>query len=139
MIKQVDRENLARVDAIIAANGWPGRSLVGEKASGGAWTVIQHADLETQKKYLPLITKAADAGETSWALLATTIDRIQVREGKPQTYGTQFHEVNGELVPQPIEDEAHVDDRRKKVGLGPLAEYAAQMKQLYQQPSKPKE
>jgi hypothetical protein len=139
VIKQVDRENLARVDAIISANGWPGRSLVGEKASGGAWTVIQHADLETQKKYLPLMTKAADAGETSWALLATTIDRIQVREGKPQTYGTQFHEVNGELVPQPIEDEAHVDDRRKKVGLDTLAEYTAQMKQMYQQPSKPKE
>lgn len=136
--RQVDRENLARVEAIIAANGWPGRSLVGQKASAGAWTVIQHADLETQKKYLPLMTKAADAGEASWALLATTIDRIEVREGKPQTYGTQFRQVNGELVPEPIEDEAHVDDRRKKVGLGPLAEYAAQLKQLYQ-PAKPKQ
>ena len=137
VVKQVDRENLARIDAIIAANGWPGSSLVGGKATAGAWTVVQHADLETQKKYLPLMTKAADSGEASWGLLATTIDRIQVREGKPQTYGTQFHQVNGELVPEAIEDEAHVDDRRKKVGLGPLAEYAAQLKQLYQ-PAKPK-
>ena len=137
VMKQVDGENLKRLEPIIAANGWPGRSLVGRKASGGAWAVIQHADLETQKKYLPLMTKAADAGEVSWGLLATTIDRIQVREGKPQTYGTQFHQVNGELVPEAIEDEAHVDDRRKKVGLGPLAEYAAQLKQMYQ-PAKPK-
>jgi hypothetical protein len=138
-IKKVDRENLVRVEAIIAANGWPGASLAGRKAGGGAWTVIQHADLPTQKKYLPLMTKAADAGELSWALVATTIDRIEVREGKPQTYGTQFREVNGEWVSEPIEDEAHVDDRRKKVGLGPLAEYTAQLKQLHPPPPKPKE
>jgi hypothetical protein len=138
VIRKVDRENLERIDAIILEHGWPGASLVGEKASGSAWTVIQHADLATQKKYLPAMVKAADAGELAWALLATAIDRIQVREGKPQTYGTQFHQVNGELVPERIEDETHVDERRKKVGLQPLAEYAAQMREMYARPATPK-
>jgi len=133
---QVDRENLARLEKILAEHGWPGRSLVGIQAAGGAWTVLQHADLAAQKKYMPLMRKAADAGELEWALLATTIDRIAVREGKPQTYGTQFHEVGGELVPEPIEDEAHVDERRKRVGLGPLAEYTAMLKQVYARPPK---
>ena len=138
VIRKVDKENLERIDAIIQKHGWPGTSLVGEKGSGSAWTVIQHADLATQKAYLPVMVKAADAGELSWALLATTIDRIQVREGKPQTYGTQFHQVNGELVPERIEDETHVDERRKKVGLQPLAEYAALMKEMYARPANPK-
>ena len=137
-IRKVHRENLERIDAIIREHGWPGASLVGEKASGSAWTVIQHADLATQKTYLPVMVKAADADELAWALLATTIDRIQVREGKRQTYGTQFHQVNGELVPEQIEDETHVDERRKKVGLQPLAEYAALMKEMYARPATPK-
>jgi Family of unknown function (DUF6624) len=137
VIERVDRENLARVEEIIQTYGWPAKSLVGEKAGGGAWTVVQHADLAVQKKYLTVMSKAADAGELAWALLATTIDRIQVSEGKPQTYGSQFHEVNGEWVPQPIEDDAHVDERRSKVGLQPLAEYAALLKEMHARPSKP--
>jgi hypothetical protein len=138
VIRKVELENLERIDVIIRKHGWPGTSLVGEKGSGSAWVVIQHADLATKKKYLPVMVKAADAGELSWALLATTIDRIQVQEGKPQTYGTQFHQVNGELVPEQIEDESHVDERRKKVGLQTLAEYTAQMKEMYARPANPK-
>ena len=134
---RVDRENLARVEAIVAARGWPGRSLVGDDASGAAWTVIQHADLAVQKKYVAMMAAAADAGELDRALLATTIDRVAVGDGKPQTYGTQFREVGGRLVPFPIVDEARVDERRKKVGLGPLAEYAETMRRVYAAPAKP--
>jgi hypothetical protein len=100
---------------------------------------VQHADLATQKKYIDRMTAAADAGEIEWALVATTVDRIQVREGKPQTYGTQFHTVDGELVPETIGDAEHVDERRAKVGLPPLAQYTALMKQMYAAPAKPKE
>src|SRR5205809_6277297 len=41
-VRKVDAENLARVDVIINQFGWPGKSLVGIKGSGAAWTVIQH-------------------------------------------------------------------------------------------------
>jgi hypothetical protein len=134
---RVDRENLARVEAIVAARGWPGRSLVGDDASGAAWTVIQHADLPVQERYLAMMTKAADAGDLDRGLLATTVDRVAVAQGKPQTYGTQFREVGGRFVPFPIADEAHVDERREKVGLGPLAEYAETMRRVYAAPAKP--
>jgi hypothetical protein len=39
-------------------------------------------------------------------------------------------------APYPIEDEAHVDERRREVGLGPLAEYMVQLNQ--QNPLGPK-
>ncbi len=135
-VERVDRENLAAVEAIIAEHGYPGKSLVGVKASGASWTIIQHADLETQKKYLDVMTRAVESGELEGALLATTVDRIRIREGQPQWYGTQFREVNGEMVPEPIEDEAHVDERRASVGLQPLAEYAILIKQMYQSQAK---
>lgn len=121
--QKIDSANLARVKSILNQFGWPGKSLVGEKASGAAWSIIQHADLATQKLYIDAMTKAAEEGQLSPTLLATTVDRMAVREGKRQIYGTQFKESNGELVPEPIDDEAHVDERRAKVGLPPLAEY----------------
>ena len=80
--------------------------------------------------FLLLFVCAASAAEKKWVpadravacgLLATSVDRVRVSEGKPQVYGTQFHEVDGVWVPQPIEDEANVDARRKNVGLPPLA------------------
>ncbi len=85
--EKVDKEDLVRIEAIIAQYGWPTRSLVGRSAGDAAWIVIQHADLATQKKYLDMMTKAADTGDLYPALLATTVDRIRVREGKAQVYG----------------------------------------------------
>jgi hypothetical protein len=130
---QVDGDNQRRLDAIIHDHRWPSAELVGRKASAASWTIIQHADLAYQKKYVELMTEAANSGNLSWALLATTIDRIRVREGKQQVYGSQFHEVKGELVSFPIEDEAHVDERRAKVGLQPLAEYATMLRGFFKQ------
>ena len=134
-VAAVDRQNIARVDAIIAAHGWPGSALVGRAAVGAAWTVIQHADLETQKKYLGLMTKAVESGDLEPALYGTTIDRIRIREGKPQLYGTQFRDVNGVKVPEPIEDEMNVDARRAKMGMTSLAQYAEDLGQAYGKPA----
>ncbi|HYC58747.1 MAG TPA: DUF6624 domain-containing protein [Thermoanaerobaculia bacterium] len=88
---RVNDENIVEFEGIIARVGWPGKSLVGTKASG---------------------------------------------EGLPQVYRTQFHQVDGEWVPRPIEDEANVDARRKSVGLGPLAEYHALFKQMHARKAK---
>jgi heme-degrading monooxygenase HmoA len=136
-VASADKQNLTEIDSIIAKHGWPGKSLVGSKAQGAAWTVIQHADLATQKKYIDLMKRAADSGDLDRGLLALTIDRIRVGEGKPQVYGTQFHDVNGEQVPYAIEDAANVDARRAKVGLNPLAEYTTQLRQMYAKPKAP--
>lgn len=110
--QKIDAANLARVQAIVNQFEWPGKSLVGEQASAAAWTIVDHASLATTKKYLPAMQKAADDGQLSRALLAATIDRIAVREGRPQTYGTQ--------PGAPIEDAAGVNDRRAGMGLPPL-------------------
>lgn len=120
---KTDAANLGRVKSILNLFGWPGKTLVGERASAAAWTVVHHADLATQKMYIDVMAKAADVGELRPALFAQSIDRIAIREGRKQTYGTQFHEAGGAMIPDPIDDEEHVDERRAKVGLPSLAEH----------------
>ena len=59
----IDYKNLQKVEKILAAYGYPGKSQVGVKHQSTVFLVIQHSDLETQEKYLPLLTKAANMGE----------------------------------------------------------------------------
>jgi hypothetical protein len=131
-MRTIDQRNTARMKEIIAQAGWPTRTLVGQRGAKAAWLLVQHADLDPafQKECLVLLEKAVAAGEAAGEDLAYLTDRVLVAEGKPQRYGTQFHMVDGQLVPRPLEDEAQVDARREAVGLGTMAEYAAQMRQL---------
>ena len=137
-MNRTDREDLAQLETIIAKYGWPGKSLVGAEASISAWLIMQHADRVTQKKYLEMMTKAAQAGELNRSQVAMTIDRVLVSEEKPQVYGSAFKEVNGQFVPEPIQDEAGLDARRKEVGLPPFAEYAARLRETYSTPQQKK-
>ena len=82
---------------------------------------------------------AAKANELDRSLIALTIDRIRVGQGKPQVYGTQFKEVDGKLVLEPLQDPQHVDQRRASVGLPPLAEYEALIREVYGSKPKAKE
>lgn len=57
--------------------------------------------------------------------MAMMQDRILMREGKKQIYGSQVvYNKTGEQIFYPIEDETNVNIRREKVGLQPLEEYA---------------
>jgi hypothetical protein len=57
--------------------------------------------------------------------LAMLEDRILLRRGGKQIYGTQVHwdEFRKKWVLSPIEDEKNVDQKRAQVGLQPLREY----------------
>jgi hypothetical protein len=123
---EIDKRNLVRLEEIIGQHGWPGKSLVGEEAGRAAFLILQHAELKSQQKYFPLLKKAASEGEARASDIAMLEDRILMREGKKQVYGTQVHsspETKGKLELYSIENEAHVDERRAAVGLPPLADY----------------
>ena len=127
-LDKMDRQdslNLERITELIDAYGYPSKKLVG-RASGVAWLIIQHADLATQKKYLPVLEEAAERGDIGKGGLAMTIDRIRIGEGKKQLYGTQYREdpETGRFVFSPLEDPEHVDERRESMGMGPLKKYA---------------
>jgi hypothetical protein len=132
--KVVDERNVARVAAIIDQSGWPTVAAVGEKGSAAAWIILQHAPLAVQEKYLEIMKAAASRKDLSWALLATTIDRVRIGEGKLQLYGTQYDTASGHFGPLPVEDPAGLDSRRREAGLTTMADYDDAMRRTYNQP-----
>lgn len=130
--RRIDADNTAFMKTAIEKHGWPGKSMVGEDGALAAFLLVQHAnpDVAFQKKCLPLLAQAVERHEAMASHWAYLTDRILVEEGAPQRFGTQFHDVNGPLVPEPIEDEVNVDARRGEVGLPPLSEYAKQIREV---------
>jgi ketosteroid isomerase-like protein len=127
-----DEKSTARMKEIVKTHGWPGKSLVGDDGARRAWLLVQHADRDVafQKECLALLEQAVKAGEADGVSLAYIADRVATAEDRKQVYGTQF----GDGEPLPIEDEAHVDERRQAIGLAPLAEYRAEVQALYGTP-----
>lgn len=123
-IKRKDSIDLVKVIAIIDKYGWPGADVAGVQGSQTVFLVIQHADIKTQEHYLPMMREAVKNKKASPASLAMLEDRVALREGKKQIYGSQIHmEPNGEAWVSILEDPDNVDKRRAEVGLQPLGEY----------------
>ena len=131
----IDDRNTTRLRAIVDEHGWPGSDLVGRDGAESAFLVLQHASHPVQKEMFPLVEAGHRAGTVSGQNYALLLDRILVRDGQPQVYGSQarpFDEwIDGEPALEPIEDERNVDVRRAEIGLPPLAEYRELLKRLY--------
>jgi hypothetical protein len=125
-----DAANLVRLKSIVAQLGFPTRKMVGRDGVGNAWLLTQHADtdLAFQKQVLTLLETRA-GGDVRPGDLAMLGDRIRVHEGKPQLYGSNFDLKT--MQPTPIEDSEHVDERRARVHLMPLADYRCVIEQMY--------
>jgi hypothetical protein len=130
----VDRRNLAVLHEVIAAGGIPTLRRVGRDGMSAFWLLVQHADddLALQEQVLQALTSESGVSPGDIAMLT---DRVRVHQGRPQVYGSQFKLSSQELVPDPIEDEAHVDERRKSVRLAPMADYACVMRVRYKPPA----
>jgi hypothetical protein len=124
-INHYDSMNLAKVRNILDNYGWPGVDTIGPEGSTAIFLVIQHAQLETQEKYVPLMRKAVARGVAPAHDLAMLEDRILTRMGKRQRYGSQigFDSVYNKYYVLPLEDPDNVDKRRISVGLQPLSAY----------------
>jgi hypothetical protein len=131
-IKSADETNTAWLKQVVREQGWPGISKVGNDGAKAAWLLVQHADADPkfQRECLDLMAAMAE-DEVSKTQLAYLTDRVLLAEGKKQCYGTQFYSVRGKWLPRPLEDEAHVDERRSAVGLNALAEYVRQLEATY--------
>ena len=122
---KLDKSNLRYVSSVLDSYGWIGRDTIGIEASTALFLVIQHADSATQEKYLPLLRNAVEQKKELPENLALLEDRVRIRRGEKQIYGTQVQcDSNGRNCwVLPIADEKSVDIRRQSVGLRPLAEY----------------
>ncbi len=112
-----DSINLITVNEVLSEGGFPRKSQVGEFALLAVWLVFQHNPLEQQQAFLPQLEEAVRNGDIAPMYLAMLKDRIDIREGRPQKYGTQW----GPDGLCPLLDASRVNEWRKEVGLPPIA------------------
>ncbi|MGW1991300.1 DUF4135 domain-containing protein [Embleya sp. NPDC001921] len=110
---------------VVDENGWPGRALVGRRASDAACRLVQHAvdQSDRLKEYLELVRASARTGDVPWRQVAYLTDTLRIAEDRPQLYGTKFRMRNGRLEPFPIEDFGSVDERRRSLNMESLKRY----------------
>jgi hypothetical protein len=129
----VDKPNTKRINEICSSIGFPTAKAVGKDGVDAFLLILQHSnDLELKKKCLSAITKAFETKQVSASDYANFTDRLLVNLGKPQVYGCNFEFKDGKLVMSKTEDLKNLDERRKKIGLPPIADYAKMLKQIYQ-------
>jgi hypothetical protein len=132
----VDAANLARLRQIVQVYGWPDAAMAGSDGRSAVFLLVQHADRDValQKEYLAWLERAFHAGRLSPEAgqdVALLTDRVRTNQGRPQLYGTQVEFNGSQVIVKEIEDEPNVDQRRAALGLPPLAEYIALLKQAY--------
>jgi len=135
LIHRQDSICFSKVTKILDEHGWLGKSRVGGQANQAIWLVIQHAELEMQEKYLPLLKESVEVGESEGWHQAFLEDRILIRNKKNQIYGSQatWDKTICKMKIYPIENVKNVNKRREKIGLEPIEEYAKQNAYIFDQ------
>lgn len=131
-LREAREENGARLCRILKEHGWPTAGMVEKDGVAAAFYLLKNSEsFELQRELLPVIIAAVKRDEIEKSAFAGLVDRLRLRAGLRQMFGTQASVVNGFLLLQPIEDEAHVDARRNQYGLPPLAEYIKALQRIY--------
>lgn len=128
-----DLDNTASLKAYVDQNGWPTIEQVGRQGSGSAWLIVQHADQDPafQLRALRLMDALVATQQVNAQNHAYLYDRVMLKITGKQRYGTQFTCIDGRRRPQPLEDDASVEQSRQSANLGTLAEYTAMMEQRF--------
>lgn len=133
MVKQ-DSINQRLVFSLIDNFGWPSNEEISENASKGIFYVIQHASLDNQLKYKDLVIKAYNNKQIAVYDYAIFVDRINVRQGINQKYGTQSSiDPLGNHYLLPVENMDSVEIYRRQVWLDSLSSHVINSKITYHQ------
>jgi len=129
-----DIRNTQRLRELLKGRAWFKISEVGPRAANDAFLIVQHSDdLALQKEVLEKMTPLLGTDDLSGDSYALLYDRIAIREGRRQRYGTQGSECRDGhyAVPSKVEDVATLDERRKAIGVGPMAQYLKELDEMY--------
>ena len=107
--------------------------MIGRDGVDAFWLLVQHlTDFEFQRSLLPFVERAFSNGSIQAQDYALFVDRLLVREGKPQRYGTQIREWKDKApIPYAIENPNRVNTVRASIGLFNLEDYLVLVKQAY--------
>ena len=124
IVERNDARNIKVVDKILKRGLPQGLS---EESYKSIWIVIDHAPLEKQEQYLPLVEQMANASYIGLDEYAILYDRVAMGQNRPQRYGSQIVQFgnadNLQLYVWPIEDAEKLDSLRNAVGMSSFYNY----------------
>ena len=127
--KVIDKNNQILVASILKKGLPKGLSAQSYKA---IWLIVDHAGLKFQKKHLPVMEEAVRKELINASDYAVLTDRIRMREGKPQKYGTQSYTVTVDgrqvIYIWPVEDAENLNEFRNEIGTGDIETYIQVLK-----------
>ena len=123
-VNLIDAKNMSIVDSIMNK----GLSLnLTPQSYKTIWIVIDHASLDKQEQYLPLMEKWSQDGLIGKDEYAVLYDRVAMKNNRPQRYGSQTVQFgvnnNTQLYVYPVENPNLLDSLRASVGLSSMADY----------------
>lgn len=123
-----DSLNETFLKSITDQYGWPSVYCIGPQCEETLFLVLQHAKLDYQVEMLPFLVNAAYKGDCPRSDIAYLLDRILIKNGRKQYFGTQlmYDGPSGRYIAYPLQYPALVDLLRAKADLGKLAEYLGQ-------------
>ncbi len=122
-INKRDSVNLLIVTNVIDTYGWLGRGSVGFIGNYSLALIIQQAELNVQEKYLVKMRTAFENKNVESQDLALVEDKVALRKGQKQLYGSVVVTVGNKNYVAPIEDVENLNKRRTALGLKPMNEY----------------
>lgn len=132
---ETNLKHAAGLCQIIKQFGWPTEQMVGQEGADAATSLlINSTSFELQRVLLPLIKAATEKGDFKRQSYAMYIDRLLIRTGRKQIFGTQIAVDSGIIILYPILQEQSVEERRSKYNLPPLADYTRYLEVLYSMP-----
>ena len=133
-----DLKNLSIAMGIIEQCGMPSSNThLGIKLDG-LWLVFQHAPHKYRKAYFHYFEEAAEKGDIRMSQIALMKDRILMMDKEPQLYGSQVRGGPDGYTLWDLAEPEYVDQRRAKMGLGPLKAYLAHWDIAFDVPQKQK-
>lgn len=132
-VAAADRDNTAWLQGVLAERDWFDDSVDGAGAQSEGWLLIQHADHDPdfQRGMLRRLEPHLSTGRISRSNYALLWDRVAVKDGRPQRYGTQMACREGEwIADEGVEDPDDLDARRAAFDLQPWQEYQAQIARI---------
>lgn len=124
----VDRDHVPLVRRVLANLGWPTEPGWARSSIEAFWLLVQHCpDDELQERALVALRRACREGRGDPVQLAYLTDRVLVRRGEPQQYGTQVEVSRHGIRLLPVDDPDAVARRRRRAGLAPLEAYLADL------------
>ena len=124
IVERNDAKNIKVIDKILK-QGLP-QGLT-EESYKTIWIVIDHAPLEKQEQYLPLVEQMATEGYVGVDEYAILYDRVAMEQNRHQRYGSQLVQFDNaeamQLYVWPIEDVEKLDSLRSAVGLSSFYNY----------------